>query len=55
MGGVGLLALLDMVSWLRIVRDVRTILEQQEGYVHIPDLRPETLKATYPTLELTVL
>ncbi|MBU1082987.1 hypothetical protein KKE14_00915, partial [Patescibacteria group bacterium] len=26
-------------AWLRIVDDVRTILQKQEGYVYIPDLR----------------
>ena len=29
----------DSKSWLRIVKDVRTTIQQQEEYVYIPDLR----------------
>ena len=28
-------------TWLRIVNDVRTIFQRQNGYVYIPDLRPQ--------------
>lgn len=31
----------EVLSWLRIVDDVRTVFERKNEYVYIPDLRQE--------------
>ncbi|PIZ02743.1 hypothetical protein COY59_03105, partial [Candidatus Gottesmanbacteria bacterium CG_4_10_14_0_8_um_filter_37_24] len=35
-------------NWRDIVNDVRTIIQNYSGYIHIPDLQPQL--ATYPTI-----
>jgi len=31
-------------AWGRIVEDVRTIIQRQNEYIYIPDLRPEAMR-----------